>query len=99
MYLHLGKGTVVPKNNIIGIFDLDITSQSHLTRKYLQMAEKAGQVNRILRLPAEELAPISLSMGIAFADREAPQGDIFQDADAALERLKKAGRSGCEIYE
>ena len=27
------------------------------------------------------------------------QGDIFQDADAALERLKKAGRSGCEIYE
>ena len=63
------------------------------------VAEKAGQVNRILRLPAEELAPISLSMGIAFADREAPQGDIFQDADAALERLKKAGRSGCEIYE
>ena len=53
------------------------------------VAEKAGQVNRILRLPAEELAPISLSMGIAFADREAPQGDIFQDADAALERLKR----------
>ena len=44
MYLHLGKGTVVPKKEIIGVFDLDITSQSHLTRKYLNMAEKAGEV-------------------------------------------------------
>ena len=44
MYLHLGKGTVVRGDAIIGIFDLDITSQSHLTRKYLSMAEKAGHV-------------------------------------------------------
>lgn len=44
MYLHLGKGTVVSCGDIIGIFDLDICSQSHLTRKYLTMAEKAGQV-------------------------------------------------------
>ncbi len=43
-YLHLGKGTVVRSDAVIGIFDLDITSQSHLTRKYLQAAEKAGQV-------------------------------------------------------
>ena len=44
MYLHLGKGTVILKAGIVGIFDLDICSQSHLTRKYLTMAEKAGQV-------------------------------------------------------
>ena len=44
MYLHLGKGTVVSKAEIVAIFDLDITSQSHLTRKYLSMAEKSGQV-------------------------------------------------------
>ena len=44
MYLHLGKGMVIPKTSIIGIFDLDITSQSHLTRKYLNMAERAGEV-------------------------------------------------------
>ena len=44
MYLHLGKGTVINTDVIIGIFDLDITSQSHLTRKYLAEAEKAGQV-------------------------------------------------------
>ena len=44
MYLHLGKGRVMNTAEIIGIFDLDITSQSHITRKYLSMAEKAGQV-------------------------------------------------------
>ena len=44
MYLHLGKGTVIPQKEIIGIFDLDITSQSHLTRRYLRMAEQAGTV-------------------------------------------------------
>ena len=44
MYLHLGKGTVVPESAIVGIFDLDITSQSRLTRSFLSMAEKAGEV-------------------------------------------------------
>lgn len=44
MYLHLGGGTLVPEKSIIGIFDLDNTSQSHLTRKYLTAAEKAGSV-------------------------------------------------------
>ena len=43
-YLHLGKGTLVREDEVLGIFDLDITSQSHLTRKFLSMAEKAGQV-------------------------------------------------------
>ena len=44
MYLHLGKGKIVSTEDIVGIFDLDITSQSHLTRKNLTMAEKAGEV-------------------------------------------------------
>ena len=44
MYLHLGKGTVVNEKTIVGIFDLDITSQSHLTRRFLAAAEKAGEV-------------------------------------------------------
>ena len=44
MYLHLGKSTVVRHEDIIGIFDLDNSSQSHLTREYLTRAEKARQV-------------------------------------------------------
>ena len=43
-YLHLGKGTVVNTAHIVGIFDLDITSQSHLTRRFLREAEQGGQV-------------------------------------------------------
>lgn len=43
-HLHLGKGTLVREDEVLGIFDLDITSQSHLTRKFLSMADKAGQV-------------------------------------------------------
>jgi len=44
MYLHIGKGNVIDISEIIGIFDLDITSQSHLTRKYLALCEKDGIV-------------------------------------------------------
>ena len=44
MYLHLGSGALVRTDSIIGVFDLDNTSQSHITRKYLTAAEKAGQV-------------------------------------------------------
>lgn len=44
MYLHLGSGAVVPTESIVGVFDLDNTSQSHITRKYLTAAERSGQV-------------------------------------------------------
>lgn len=43
-YIHLGKGSVINTGGIIGVFDLDITSQSHITRAYLTAAEKNGQV-------------------------------------------------------
>ena len=44
MYLHLGNDVVVRKSEIVGVFDLDNTSQSALTRRYLAAAEKAGYV-------------------------------------------------------
>ena len=44
MYLHLGKGALAREDEIVGVFDLDITSQSHLTRRYLAACEKAGEV-------------------------------------------------------
>jgi diguanylate cyclase (GGDEF)-like protein len=56
--------------------------------------EKVRQVSEALGEPGGGLEPISLSMGIAFSDRARPEGDVFQDADAALERLKKAGKGG-----
>jgi len=44
MYLHLGQNIVVPEASVIGIFDLDNTTGSHITRKFLGDAEKAGRV-------------------------------------------------------
>lgn len=44
MYLHLGGGVIVPKESIIGIFDLDISSQSHRTREFLAKSERDGRV-------------------------------------------------------
>jgi len=44
MYLHLGQNTVVPEDTVIGIFDLDNSSWSHITRNYLSEAEKNNQL-------------------------------------------------------
>ena len=44
MYLHLGQTTVVPFHDVIGVFDLDITSQSHITRAFLSQAEQNKNV-------------------------------------------------------
>ena len=40
MYISLGKNTFLTEEEIIGVFDLDITSQSHLTREFLSGSEK-----------------------------------------------------------
>ena len=44
MYMYVGQGTVLRSEDVIGIFDLDITSQSHITRAFLNAAEKNGAV-------------------------------------------------------
>jgi len=47
MYLHLGQGVIVPEADVIGVFDLDNTTGSHITRKFLNAAEKTGRVINI----------------------------------------------------
>lgn len=44
MYLHLGQETVVMQDDIVGIFDLDNTTVSKVSRDYLAQAEKNKQV-------------------------------------------------------
>lgn len=52
MYLHLGNDTVVHTENIVGIFDLENTSVSRYTRKYLAQVQKEGKVvNVSMELP------------------------------------------------
>ena len=63
-----------------------------------QVKRKIDQANVMLQKPKDDLPPTSLSVGVAFADRGNPDGDIFKDADTALYRVKEAGRCGCYIY-
>lgn len=44
MYVAIGREKSVFSDDIVAIFDLDITSQSHLTRQFLKEAEKKSAV-------------------------------------------------------
>jgi len=59
---------------------------------------KIEHANELLQNPEDDLPPVSLSVGAAFADRKNPKGDIFKDADTALYRVKAAGRCGCRVF-
>jgi hypothetical protein len=48
VYLHLGQNVVVPSGSVIGIFDMDNATWSHITRGYLNNAEKSGNVITIV---------------------------------------------------
>jgi hypothetical protein len=47
MYLHLGQDVVVLKKNIVGIFDLDNASSSHITREFLAKGRDGKGVSMI----------------------------------------------------
>jgi hypothetical protein len=44
MYLHAGNNKNIREKDIIGIFDMDNSTVSHITRKYLADAQKEGRV-------------------------------------------------------
>ena len=44
LYLHLGQNVMVNNQDIIGVFDLDNTTWSFRTRRFLERAEQEGRV-------------------------------------------------------
>lgn len=44
MYLHIGNSQMIPARRVIGVFDLEITSQSKITSAFLKNAEREGVV-------------------------------------------------------
>ena len=44
MFLHLGENTVITTNEIIGIFDMDNTTVSKITRDYLSSMQKNKRI-------------------------------------------------------
>lgn len=47
MYLHIGQDTVLREQDIIGIFDMDNTTVSRITRDFLNRAEREGRVSYV----------------------------------------------------
>ena len=60
--------------------------------------EKIAAVNEMLANPDDNLPKVSLSVGVAFSQRENPGKSIFQDADKALYYSKEHGRNQCHFY-
>ncbi len=50
MYLHIGASVVIPERDVLGIFDLDNTTSSRITRNFLAQAQQAGQVIPVGRI-------------------------------------------------
>lgn len=72
---------------------VDVTSNLHYT-----VEDKITSINQELARSEENLPAISLSVGVAFSDRENPGESIFKDADKALYYVKEHGKSGCGFY-
>lgn len=62
------------------------------------ISDKVRRITAMLEEGRGDLPPISLDIGVAFADRDNPQGDIFHDADIALMRMKDVRECGWAIY-
>lgn len=62
------------------------------------VSDKIKIINDALFNPADGLPAVSLSVGVAFTDRENPGQSIFKDADQALYQVKQNGRHGCGFY-
>ena len=45
MYLHIGNGITVKKKDVIGIFDLDSSTISHITKGYINKNQKQGNIS------------------------------------------------------
>ena len=51
MFLHLGQNVTVPKSSVVGIFDIETSSISKITREYFKKAQK----NKIVINISDEL--------------------------------------------
>lgn len=71
---------------------VEMTSELRYT-----IEEKINAVNAELAKAEDGLPAISLSVGVAFSDRQNPSDSIFKDADKALYYVKENGRNGCHF--
>lgn len=75
------------------IIMVDVTSDLQYTIK-----DKIAMVSEELAKADGEVPPITLSVGVAFSDRENPGDNIFKDADKVLYYVKENGKNGVSFY-
>lgn len=86
MYLHLGSQMAVRDRAIIGIFDLDNTSSSKITRAFLEQAQEEGALIDV----SDEL-PKAFVLTEEYGMR---RGYLTQLGAATLQRRLEAARDG-----
>ena len=59
---------------------------------------KIDEINKMLKTKCADIDPVELTVGIAFSDKTNPDGDVFKDADTALQRMKEIKRSGYSVF-
>ncbi|MBQ6780580.1 MAG: GGDEF domain-containing protein [Treponema sp.] len=59
---------------------------------------KIERVNELLTHIKDDIKPVSVSVGVAFAE-EGFDTDLYKRADKALYRTKEKGKRGCEIFD
>ncbi len=87
MYLHLGQSVVVPFRDVIGVFDLDTVTASHITRAFLSRAEQEGRTVSI----SEELPKAFVLCGTRKA-----RASIYLSQLATATLLKRAEENNFE---
>ena len=60
---------------------------------------KVEQINAELSTDAEDLPPITMSVGVAMCSTAPTPQEMFHEADIALYHVKDHGRNGCCFYE
>jgi len=85
MYLHLGQDKIVAYSEIEGVFDLDETTVSKVTRNFLTRAQKSGEVVSV----GSEL-PKSF---VLCAD-----GTVFISPISVQTLVKRSGRKDGKIF-
>lgn len=77
-------------------FAVIMTEASSGMRNLLK--DKLKRINDALQDTSDDVPSVTLSVGVAFSDREGGTEDIYKDADRALYVVKTHGRNGVEFY-
>ena len=62
MYINIGNDMAVREKSVVGIFDMDNTSTSPRTRRFLEMAQKEGTIVPCDDLPKSFIVTVEYGM-------------------------------------